>query len=166
MCVRVCIDMLVLIQPARASVAYFSQAGKIFLSHGASACTDVTGFGFVGHLNEMLSSASVSAHLWLDHVPLLPGAEDCISKGIFSSMYPSNVRARHLVDAPEALRTSPRYPLLFDPQTSGGLLAGISAARAEACLAELTREGYVGAAIVGCVVERDQAPISVLPARP
>ena len=70
---------------------------------GASSCTDVTGFGLLGHLVEMLkgsniqkdkATGNVGAALNLDGIPLLHGALECVGKGIFSSLQPANVRLR------------------------------------------------------------------------
>lgn len=66
------------------------KAANILHSFNATACTDVTGFGVVGHLLEMLQfdSNSVAAELYLNEVPVLEGAEDCIKSGILSTLHP------------------------------------------------------------------------------
>jgi selenide, water dikinase len=123
--------------------------------HGATACTDVTGFGLAGHLVEMLQASGTDAELSLATVPVLEGAEQTVALGIFSSLQPQNVRIRRAITAaPEAL-THPRFPLLFDPQTSGGLLAGVPAAAAHACVDALRSLGYGESAIIGTISTRD-----------
>ena len=102
-------------------------ASRLFREFGASACTDVTGFGLAGHLMEMLQASSVGAVLWTDAVPALPGARELAAQGVESTLAPQNRR----VLAGSA--TGPVSALLFDPQTSGGLLAGVPAGKAEAC---------------------------------
>ena len=123
-------------------------AAAILRQHGASAMTDVTGFGLIGHLGEMLAASLAGAELDPAAVPLYPGALALAQAGISSTLLPENLTLASLlrgeVDAP--LRT-----LLFDPQTSGGLLAGVHSDRAEACAAALRAGGYVHAAIVGRV---------------
>lgn len=143
------------------------QAGLLLKAAGAAACTDVTGFGLAGHLAEMLRPSGLGAELWLDQLPLLAGAAECVAKGIFSSLYPENVRLRHAVGCRADAQRHPSFPLLFDPQTAGGLLAGLEAGQLEACLAQLQAAGYT-AAVVGRVVSLDAEdfPIAVLPARP
>lgn len=129
------------------------QPGLVLHAHGATACTDVTGFGLVGHLVEMLKSSGCSATVDLAAVPALPGARECMAKGVFSSLFPANARLRHAVHATEAVVLSPAYPLVFDPQTSGGLLAGVPRDRVEACLAGL-RELGCEAVVIGSITEK------------
>ena len=117
-------------------------ASRVLLAHGAVACTDVTGFGLAGHLLEMLRASGVAAVLWLDRIPALPGALELASHGIQSTLALDNRRS--LPSAGDDARRA----LLFDPQTSGGLLAGIAWERAEACIAALRGEG-ITATIVG-----------------
>ncbi|APE30320.1 selenide, water dikinase SelD [Halomonas aestuarii] len=119
--------------------------------HGATACTDLTGFGLLGHLVEMTRPSGVDAELDLAALPLLEGAEETVAAGILSSLQPANVRLRRAIRDQPAWVEHPRYPLLFDPQTAGGLLAGVPAERAEACLAALHALGYGQAAIIGRV---------------
>ena len=131
---------------------------------GATACTDVTGFGLLGHLVEMTRASDTDVQLELGAVPLLDGAEQTVAAGIVSSLQPQNVRLRRAVRNPDTLSTHARYPLLFDPQTAGGLLASVPADAASACLDELRGLGYPHAAIVGRVEPRttEAAPIRVI----
>ena len=130
------------LQAAIASMrASNAAAARIFLAHRATACTDVTGFGLAGHLLEMLEASRVSAALWPTAVPLLPGALELAERGIESTLAPDNRRALL------GLGNEPRTALLIDPQTSGGLLAGVAPARTEACLNALLAAGLTAAAI-------------------
>jgi selenide,water dikinase len=124
--------------------------------HGANACTDVTGFGLLGHLVEMVKVSSVDIDLDLDSVPLLVGALETVRLGILSSLQPQNVRLRRAIANLAEASADERYPLLFDPQTAGGLLASVAAAKAAACVAELRQLGYAGAAIIGTVKSASQ----------
>ena len=121
-----------------------AEAARLFLAHRASACTDVTGFGLVGHLAEMLIASGLSAVLWPNAIPVFPGVLELAGQGIESTLAPDNRRALSGMD------DEPRTALLIDPQTSGGLLAGIAPSRAEACLAALHAAG-LQAAVVGAV---------------
>jgi selenide,water dikinase len=128
-----------------------ADASRILREHGTSACTDVTGFGLAGHLLEMLRASGVGAVLWPNRIPSLPGAVELAREGVESTLAPEN---RRLLPGGGA---SSRVALLVDPQTSGGLLAGISPESAEACLAAL-RHGGMQAAIIG-VAEPGNAEI-------
>lgn len=139
-------------------------AARTLLGHGAHAMTDVTGFGLLGHLVEMAKPSRMDVELDLDRVPLLPGALETAAKGILSSLQPQNVRLRRAVRNLEEASRDPRYALLFDPQTAGGLLAAVPQERAEAALAALRAQGYPDAAIIGRVVAQSDAlePIQIL----
>jgi selenide,water dikinase len=114
-------------------------AARCLVAHGAAAATDVTGFGLLGHLLEMLGAAGLDAVIDPDAVPVLDGASELLAQGIESSLAADNRAALAALDA--AGRSHPVAPLLVDPQTAGGLLAGISAERAGPCLDELHRLG-------------------------
>ena len=122
-----------------------------------SACTDVTGFGLLGHLVEMTRAGGVDAEISIDAVPLLDGAAQTVAAGILSSLQPQNLRLRRAVRELERVSRHPLFPLLFDPQTAGGLLAGVPGARAAACVEALRGLGYAEAAIIGRVLERESA---------
>jgi selenide,water dikinase len=129
-------------------------AARILRAHGATAATDVTGFGLLGHLVEMVKAGDVDATLRLSKVPLLDGLRETIAAGIFSSLQPQNVRLRRAIRNLEEAAAHPLYPVLFDPQTAGGLLASVPSDHAQACVAALRAGGYASAAIVGFVEPR------------
>jgi len=141
-----------MLQPAAAASASLA-------SHGATACTDVTGFGLLGHLMEMLTASSaagltVGARLDPEAIPALDGALALLAGGLTSSLHLAN-RAALAALASGADEPAPALAaLLVDPQTAGGLLAGVPTERAAACLDELRRLGYRAAAI-GVVVAVD-----------
>ena len=113
--------------------------------HGAKAATDVTGFGLAGHLQEMLRASKVDAELWADELPVLAAVRDLMAKGFASTLEPANRAASALAS------TGGDDPLLFDPQTAGGLLAGVPHKRSAACLEALVQAGYGSACIIGRV---------------
>ncbi len=139
-------------------------AGEVFLRHGARACTDITGFGLAGHLLEMLGDAPLGARIDLDSLPVLPGALDAVKAGNFSTLQPKNERFAAQVETRAVQRKRGEYALLFDPQTAGGLLAGVPRTTGPACLAELREQGYPNAAVIGEVVDA-RADESAQPAR-
>ena len=134
------------------------EAARVVIAHGVSACTDVTGFGLLGHLVEMLKASDVDAELELDALPVLDGAEQTVRAGILSSLQPQNLRLRRAIATAPDAGAEPRFALLFDPQTSGGLLAGVPAAEAESCVRDLRARGYAASSIIGTVIPRSGRP--------
>lgn len=98
---------------------------------GAHAMTDVTGFGLAGHVLSICQASGVAARLRLADLPIYAGAEALAARGVRSSLYPENRKLAEGLAVPEG----PRGALLFDPQTSGGLLAAIPAEDAARLLA-------------------------------
>lgn len=151
------------IDAALRSMVVSNQAGaQVLRAHGATACTDLTGFGLLGHLVEMTRPSGVDAVLQLSALPLLDGAVDCVKAGIVSSLQPANVRLRRALRNGQDFVNDPRYPLLFDPQTAGGLMASVPAAQADACMKALREAGYGHAAVIGCITAQGQAMEPVL----
>ncbi len=105
----------------------------------ARAMTDVTGFGLAGHLLGLARASGVAADLDLDAVPLAPGAEALAAEGVRSSVAAENRAAAAAELGLEA--DGPRAALLFDPQTSGGLLAAVPEALVDQTLAALRAAG-------------------------
>jgi len=146
------------IDAALASMQVSNRAAvPCLIAHGATACTDLTGFGLLGHLVEMTRPSGVDAELELDRLPVLDGATETVAAGILSSLQPANVRLRRALRNQEEALQHPRYPLLFDPQTAGGLLASVPAASADACIAALRGLGYPMAARIGRVLAQGAA---------
>ncbi len=133
------------------------------ISHQPSAissATDITGFGLLGHAREMALASDVSLRLHADAVPLLEGAMECVRAGHIPAGLTANREfaacAADFADAvPSELRT-----LLFDPQTSGGLLISVAADAAGPLLAAL-RTKDLPAALIGEVIPRTSPLIAV-----
>jgi selenide,water dikinase len=125
---------------------------KAMLEVGVSAATDVTGFGLIGHLLEMLEDR-LSAELRFEAIPVLEEAFDLVEQGVLPGGSKRNYdAARDRVDAAGLDRASKL--VLFDAQTSGGLLIAVPPARASALLAALDERGVKGHPI-GNVVTGD-----------
>lgn len=121
---------------------------------GTTACTDVTGFGLAGHLLELMQASQVSAELDLKAIPLLTGAQATLEQGIVSSLYAQNFKAAQQISNLDRIHTHPLLPILFDPQTSGGLLAAVPSDQATACVEALRTVGYAEAQVIGRVLPR------------
>lgn len=126
-------------------------AAQCFLEHQATACTDITGFGLIGHLSEMLRHSSIQIHLDFADLPVMAGVTDILTQNIYSSLYPQNLKAGKWVANRSQAQTHALWPLLFDPQTSGGLLAAVPQNHAEKCLENLKTIGYEQSVIIGRV---------------
>jgi selenide,water dikinase len=124
-------------------------AAEEFVRAGAHALTDITGFGLLGHLRNVVTASNVSAHIDFNRVPVLPAAVEYVNAGI----YPGGTNANHkfLVDwvTYDGNVTKEEQLLLCDAQTSGGLLAAVPADRAEAVISSLRTRGVVNAAVIG-----------------
>jgi len=117
------------------------QAVAARILSGAHAMTDVTGFGLAGHLLGLCEASQSGALIDVADIPLMPGALEAHQSGVRSSIYGDN---RSLVPS---LSEAGKAGLLFDPQTSGGLLAAVDAMDAEDIIARLRDAGYAAARI-------------------
>ncbi len=124
-------------------------AAEILQAHHASACTDITGFGFAGHLQRLLAGQKLNAEVHIKLMPTLPGALAALEQGLASSLQPKNLRFGNIVAGTPAITATAAYQLLFDPQTSGGLLACVPAASAADCVSALRDAGYPAAVALG-----------------
>ncbi len=137
------------LEPALAAMERLNgPAARIALAHGATAATDVTGFGLAGHAWNIARESKVRFTIDFDALPVHPGFYDLARAGVSTGCTPKNrahveARLERIDDfAPEELE------LIFDPQTSGGLLLAIPPDRAEACLAGLVAAG-IDARLIG-----------------
>lgn len=121
-------------------------ASRLCSTYGVQAVTDVTGFGLLGHLAEMCRASGVSAEIRVSDIPVMPGVEDSFRSGIRSTVHAGNQTVLKDVEGRASIPE-----VLFDPQTSGGLLIGIRQGCAKGLLELLVSKGY-RAALVGEVV--------------
>ncbi|MFP6584691.1 MAG: selenide, water dikinase SelD [Candidatus Hydrogenedentota bacterium] len=133
------------------------EATAIFREHHATALTDITGFGLAGHLLEMLGDQT-TAEVALEDVPLLPGALRLSRDAIRSTLFPENVRVEDQITNAADFQKFDCYPLLFDPQTSGGLLATVPEHNARACVEALQETTGQCATIIGHITNDSSAP--------
>jgi len=127
-------------------------ASELLVAAGATAMTDVTGFGLAGHLYGMLRESKVAATIDLDAVPFFDGAVELASSGTRSHLFAANQAGVPITSG----GADARVDLLFDPQTAGGFLAAVPAADVSALLAHLEAAGFPSAH-VGTLVEGSPA---------
>jgi selenide,water dikinase len=126
-------------------------AAEVMMEIGVNACTDVTGFGLLGHARAIASASSVGIELDTADVPYLPGVRDLAEPSLCSSGLHSNASyLRDAVHFEPSVDERDRL-LLLDPQTSGGLLMSVPATNAGRLLAALHQCGVTDAAIIGRV---------------
>ena len=136
-------------------------AARCFVRFEASACTDITGFGLAGHLFEMARASQCLVEIDPERLPVFNGAAELAKLGITSSLQPQNIRIRHSIGDSAGYSSHAFYPLLFDPQTAGGLLASVAPERASDCLQQLHQQGYADAQIIGRVSAPDEPSIRI-----
>jgi selenide,water dikinase len=132
---------------------------------GVTTATDITGFGLAGHLGEMAAQSGVEIEVYGAAIPVFPGVLELIRAGVISGAVERNREyaasfVRRDKAAGEDLET-----LLYDPQTSGGLLIAVRASKTPALLAALRAKGVNAAAVVGRVVRKAAKPRLLLLAR-
>lgn len=126
-------------------------AAEAMVRHAAHAATDVTGFGLAGHLVEMMRASGCSCRIELGQLPVFRAVPQCLAEGVLSGAVERNqeyamgwVRA----DEPSA---EPLLPILYDPQTSGGLLISLPPERARPLCDELWAKGHAETRMIGRV---------------
>ena len=142
-------------------VALNRRAAELMEQFEVHACTDVTGFGLLGHLKSMAAASKVDVELAWEDIPLLPGVVDCVAAGIV----PGGVERNRESSAGAVAAIDGVDPacldILCDAQTSGGLLISLPGGAAEALVARLRAEGMEEAAVVGRVAAEGTGRITV-----
>ncbi len=126
----------------------------LIVRHGISGVTDVTGFGLTGHLQEMLSASGFSAQLRMDDVPVMPGSQALIESGIESTLVDDNRLIVEKVQLKGARWQQKDSAVMFDPQTSGGILCGVKQSEVAGVLSFLSDAGFEDSAVIGEVVKK------------
>lgn len=137
-------------------------AQEVMLPLKPSACTDITGFGLLGHVNELAEGSGVTVQLWADTVPFASGALELARDGIIPAGAYRNrnyLEGKVKVEEAVALEVS---DLLFDPQTAGGLLISIPEERGVELVRRLNDRGIPGA-VIGQVQSKGAYTVHVLP---
>ncbi len=139
---------------AVASMATLNRkAAELMARYAVNACTDITGFGLLGHALEVAVASGVRIALHVDRVPLLPEAHDLVQMGLVpAGSYANRDYCAHQIHRDETLDPV-LLDLLADAQTSGGLLIALPEDQAPALLADLKANGIAAAAIIGRVVD-------------
>jgi len=139
-------------------IALNREASEAMIEAGARACTDVTGFGLLGHACEMVQDSGVGMKIDPEAVPLLPGVREFVSMGLVPAGTQRNrefrepfIENRHTIDGET-------MDILFDPQTSGGLLIAVPSSGLDGLMERLGKAGNT-AAVIGDIVEQPEGRI-------
>lgn len=124
------------------------RAARVALRHGVRAATDVTGFGLLGHLGNILSASSVGAEIEIAALPVLEGARELAGKGVIPGGTERNLEAAGHVAWGPKVTPADRY-LCVDAQTSGGLLLAVDPSEVDELVRELEQEGSLASAVIG-----------------
>ena len=138
-------------------------AAEAMVQVGVNACTDVTGFGLMGHLRSMVRGSGVGATVEFSKIPLLPGAWELLEEGIA----PGGTH-RNLDSVTDSVRWSPKLTenqkiMLCDAQTSGGLLISVPQAKLPGLLTQLDAGGVATRAVVGSITQGPKGEITATP---
>lgn len=126
------------------------------------ACTDVTGFGLIGHACEMIEGEEVGMTIYSSQVPFFPGTLELIETGLVPGGLERNKQYRLPLIDKESSCPESVFEIMFDPETAGGLLLSVPPERAEGLVGRLRRAGVTEAAVIGEVEGRKRGRIKVV----
>ena len=136
---------------------------EIMEGFAVHACTDITGFGLLGHACEMIENTAAGMVVYASRVPVFEEALEYAGMGLIPGGAYRNEKFRQTLVDTEGEIDDDRMKLMFDPQTSGGLLISLEAGEAEKLLAELHAHGIAEAAIIGEITEEHPGRIVIKP---
>jgi len=146
---------------SRSMVELNRVASDAMVEAGVSAATDVTGFGLLGHLSEVVSQSGVTVEIYADRVPIFAEALDYVREGLVSGAIERNKEyASRYVSVATDLGEDMEY-LLYDPQTSGGMLIAVPEEKSVSLLSLLKQRGVEHATIIGTVLSKSEGRIMV-----
>lgn len=126
-----------------------STASEVMHGFSVHACTDVTGFGLIGHICEMIEGTGVGLRLFTDKVPLIEKTKDFAGMGMIPAGTYRNKRFRADFISDSEKADPILLDILFDPQTSGGLLIAIDKENSQQLLEKLKEKGVTDSSIIG-----------------
>jgi len=150
------------VQAAVKSMATLNKgAADAMIEVGVSAATDVTGFGLLGHLSQMMKASGTSAALDWSKIPLLPGALELVTAGAVSGGTSRNIEAiRDVVNFEDGVGDV-EFTVLADAQTSGGMLISVPQERSEALVKSLVANQTLYSSVIGKVFDGDPGIVTI-----
>ncbi len=150
-----------ILRASRSMAALNQRASELMLEAGVHACTDITGFGFLGHACGMIENSEVGMEIRVASIPLFPEALQFAQMGLVPGGMQRNREFRWQMIELTYDISDEMLNLLFDPQTSGGLLISVPGKKAKALLQKLHRDGIERAAIIGEVLAQPKGRIVI-----
>jgi len=156
------VDEKIIARVTKCMATLNDKASELMLEVGAHACTDITGFGLVGHSVQLAQNSQVGINIYIASTPFFPEAGEFAKRGLC----PAGLHRNREFYA-TAVRIASEVPshmqdILFDPQTSGGLLICLAARKAELLLNKLRQVGVGDVAIIGEVVSEPRGVVTVI----
>jgi selenide, water dikinase len=149
-------------QETRLMASLNRDAARIMSNFNINACTDVTGFGLIGHIAEMVCGSNMSVRIFSEQVPVIPEALEFASMGLIpAGAYKNREFRESMIDFAETVARS-RQDVLVDPQTSGGLLITVDRVQADALVKALQDSGISDTAEIGEVLKDPEEKIWVV----
>lgn len=129
-------------------------AAELMVAHGAHACTDVTGYALAGHLVEMVRRSGVNAEIDLSAVPVFGMVRECIRNSVFGGAVERNqAYAMNWIRVADGADMT-NVPILYDPQTSGGLLIALPEERGRAFVDAMHARRHTATSVIGRIIEK------------
>lgn len=138
-------------------------AAEVMLQIGVNACTDITGFGLLGHLSEVTSASGVGARIFLSKVPVLLEAWEFVAEGLVPAGTHRNLDFVKKMVVWDAQVSEDAKLVLCDAQTSGGLLISVPRDKSSQLLTALHEAGVAEAVSIGTIIQDEATRIYVVP---
>ncbi len=136
-------------------------SSEVMRKMGVMTATDVTGFGLMGHLSEMVVQSGVTAEIFAQKVPVFDGVLEYVKQGIVSGAVERNKEFASQYVKVEKGVSKEMEEILYDPQTSGGLLISISGKKADQLISLLKERGVVHTALIGRIISKSGGQIVI-----
>jgi len=149
------IDENLLKEVGQSMAALNKDAGELMTKYDANACTDITGFGLIGHLVEMVNGSGVSAEIDMSLLPVFSAVKTCLENDILPGAIERN--QEYSMAWVKVLDSSgeKNLPILYDPQTSGGLLISLPEKKVKSFVKEMHSLGHISTSIIGRIINKD-----------
>jgi selenide,water dikinase len=145
----------------RSMVELNRTASEVMVETGVHACTDITGFSLIGHACEMASASRADMEIRTSQVPLFEGVSDLSKMGVKTPLGQKNISSFEPYTKIDKAIPPEIIEILFDPQTSGGLLISVEKEKSETLLKNLHREGILSSRIIGEVLPKEKGIVHI-----